>query len=89
MDFTLSEEQEMVKTMARDFLTDKCPKTFVKEMEEDEKGYSPEMWKEMAELGWMGLALPEEYGGSGMSFLDLAVLLEETGRGCLPGCFKE
>ena len=87
MDFTLSEEQEMLKTMARDFLTDKCPKKFVKEMEEDEKGYSPEMWAEMADLGWMGLVFPEKYGGSEMSFLDLSVLLEETGRACLPGPF--
>ncbi len=73
--------------MARDFLADKCPKTFVKAMEEDEKGYSPEMWAEMAELGWMGLVFPEKYGGSEMTFLDLAVLLEETGRACLPGPF--
>lgn len=87
MNFTLSEEQEMVKTMARDFLTDKCPKTLVRELEEDEKGYSPELWQEMVELGWMGLVFPEEYGGSGMSFLDLAVLLEEIGRASMPGPF--
>jgi len=85
MNFTLSEEQEMLKTMARDFLTDKYPKTLVRELEEDEKGYSPELWKEMADLGWMGLVLPEEYGGSDMSFLDLTILLEEAGRACLSG----
>jgi len=73
--------------MARDFLTGKCPKTLVREMEEDEEGYSPELWREMAELGWMGMVFPEEYGGSGMSFLDLSVLLEEMGRACLPGPF--
>jgi alkylation response protein AidB-like acyl-CoA dehydrogenase len=85
MDLALSEEQEMLKTMARDFLTDKLPKTVVKEIEESESGYSPELWKEMAGLGWMGLAFPEKYGGSDMSFLDLAILLEEMGRACLPG----
>jgi len=85
MNFTLSEEQEMLKKMALDFLTDKCPKTLVREMEEDEKGYSPQLWKEIADLGWMGLVFPEKYGGSDMSFLDLAVLLEETGRATLPG----
>jgi alkylation response protein AidB-like acyl-CoA dehydrogenase len=85
MDLSLSEEQEMVKKMARDFLTDKFPKTVVKEIEESELGYSPELWQEMAELGWMGLVFPENYGGGGMSFLDLAVLLEEMGRACLPG----
>jgi len=85
MDLVLSEEQEMLKTMARDFLADKFPKTVVKEIEESEPGYSPELWKEMAGLGWMGLALPEKYGGSDMSFLDLGLLLEEMGRACLPG----
>jgi len=87
MDFTLSEEQEMLKKTARDFLTEKCTKALVGEMETDEKGYSPELWREMAELGWMGLAFPESYGGSEMSFLDLSVLLEEMGRACLPGPF--
>lgn len=85
MDLALTEEQEMLRTSARDFLTDKLPKTMVKEIEDSEEGYSPELWKEMASLGWMGLAFPEQYGGAGMSFLDLAVLLEETGRACLPG----
>ena len=87
MNFALSEEQEMLRTMARDFLTNKCPKTLVKEMEIDEKGYSPQLWKEMVELGWMGLAFPEKYGGAGMTFLDMAILLEEMGRACLPGPF--
>jgi alkylation response protein AidB-like acyl-CoA dehydrogenase len=87
MDFDLSEEQEMLKKAARDFLEDKCPKTLVCEMETDEKGYPPELWQEMAGLGWMGLAFPESYGGSGMGFIDLAILLEEMGRACLPGPF--
>jgi len=87
MDFSLSEEQEMLKKMARDFLAEKCPTTLVREMETDEKGYSPELWREMAELGWMGLVFPEKYGGSEMGLLDLAVLLEEMGRACLPGPF--
>jgi len=85
MKLTLTEEQEMLKKAARDFLADKCPKTFVKEMEESEIGHSRELWQEMVELGWMGLAFPEKYGGGDMNFLDLAVLLEEMGRACLPG----
>jgi alkylation response protein AidB-like acyl-CoA dehydrogenase len=56
-------------------------------MEEDEKGYVPELWKEMADLGWMGLPFPEKYGGGGFTFLDLVILLEEMGRACLPGPF--
>ena len=51
MNFVLSEEQEMLKKSARDFLIDRCSKALVKEMQEDEKGYSPELWQEMAELG--------------------------------------
>ena len=87
MDFSLSEEQEMLRKSARDFLADKCPKSYVKQMETDEKGYSSLLWKEMAGLGWQGLALPEKYGGSGMKLLDLAILQEEMGRACLPGPF--
>jgi len=87
MKLTLTEGQEMLKKTARDFLTDKCPKSFVKQMEESETGYSRELWEKMAELGWIGLAFPEKYGGGDMSFLDLAVLLEEMGRACLPSPF--
>ena len=54
----------MLKKIARDFLMTQCPETVVRELEEDEKGYSPEIWKEMAELRWMGLMFPEKYGGS-------------------------
>jgi alkylation response protein AidB-like acyl-CoA dehydrogenase len=87
MKLTLTEEQEMLRKTARDFLADKCSKTFVKQMKESEAGYSRELWQEMAELGWMGLAFPEKYSGGDMNFLDLAVLLEEMGRACLPGPF--
>lgn len=87
MDATFSEEQKMLKKMARNFLANKCPKTLVREMGKDEKGYSPELWQEMAGLGWMGLAFPEKYGGGNMSFFDLSLLLEEMGRACLPSPF--
>ncbi len=87
MDLRLSEEQEMLKEMGRDFLAKKCPKKLVREMEADEKGYPPQLWEEMTDLGWMGLVLPEEYGGANMSFLDLCILLEEMGQACLPGPF--
>ncbi len=87
MDFGLGEEQVMLKTSARDFLDKECPKTLVRDMMEDERGYSPELWRKMADLGWLGLILPEEYEGVGSSFLDLAVLLEEMGRALVPGPF--
>jgi len=87
MDLDLTEEQEMLRTTARDFLTKECPKTLVRELEEDEKGYSPELWRKMAGLGWMGLVLPEEYDGMEMDFMDLIILLQEMGRNILPGPF--
>lgn len=87
MEFGFSEEQELLRKTARDFLIQNCPKSFVKGMEADEKGYSPRLWKMMAELGWMGLLIPEKYGGVGGSFLDLVILLEEMGRALLPGPF--
>ena len=87
MDPRLSEEEEMLRRSALDFLTEKCPKSLVREMEEDEKGYSPELWKEIADLGWIGLIFPEKYSGGGMDFVSLAILLEEMGRACFPGPF--
>ncbi len=87
MDFGLTEAQQMLKTSAREFLERECPHTYVKEMEESEKGYTPEMWRKLVELGWLGLVFPERYGGLDMNFLDLALLLEEMGRANLPGPF--
>lgn len=87
MDLALSEEQKMLKQAARQLLEEKCPKSLVRLMEQDAKGYSVELWEEMASLGWLGLVFPEAYGGSGMGFLDLSVLLEEMGRACLPSPF--
>ncbi|MBI2846252.1 MAG: acyl-CoA/acyl-ACP dehydrogenase [Chloroflexi bacterium] len=87
MDLGLNEAQEMLKKSAREFLEKECPKSFVRAMEEAEKGYTPELWRKIADVGWLGLALPEKYGGTGGNFLDLAVLLEEMGRALLPGPF--
>ncbi len=87
MNLDLTEEQEMLRTSARDFLTKECPKTLVRKLEEDKRGYSPELWSKMAELGWMGLVLPEKYGGQEMGFMDLIILLQEMGRNIVPGPF--
>ena len=87
MDFGLSEEQEMLRTSARDFLRKECPKQLVRQLDESVEGYSPELWRKMAELGWMGLPFPEKYGGGGGSFLDLVVLLEAMGYNVVPGPF--
>jgi alkylation response protein AidB-like acyl-CoA dehydrogenase len=87
MDLGLSEEQGLLKNAARDFLEKECPEAFVREMEEDERGYTPEFWQKMAAQGWQGIVIPEQYGGTGMTFTDLIVLLEELGRAVVPGPF--
>jgi alkylation response protein AidB-like acyl-CoA dehydrogenase len=87
MDISLSEEQELLQGSARDFLQKECPIRLVRAMEEDEKGYDPNLWKQMGDLGWLGLILPEEYGGSGGTMMDLVVLLEEFGRALVPAPF--
>jgi alkylation response protein AidB-like acyl-CoA dehydrogenase len=87
MDFTLSEMQKMLRTSSRDFLKTHCPGSLVRELAKDEKGYSLELWQSMAKMGWMGIIIPDKYGGAGGSFLDMVVVLEEMGRVCLPGPF--
>jgi len=83
MDFDLNEEQIMLQDSARKFFRKEVPKDLIRGLMHDEKGYSPEIWKKMAELGWMGLPFGEENGGYGGTFLDLAVILEEIGRSAL------
>jgi alkylation response protein AidB-like acyl-CoA dehydrogenase len=85
MDFTFTEEQEMLRKMARDFLATECPRDTVRKLIKDEKGYTPEMWNKMTDLGWPGLIIPEQYGGVGGSFMDAVALAEEMGRGALVG----
>ncbi len=87
MDISLSEEQELLQGSARDFLQKECPIRLVRAMEEDDRGYDLNLWKQMGDLGWLGLVLPEEYGGSGGTMMDLVVLLEEFGRALVPGPF--
>ena len=87
MDLGLTEIQQMLKNSAREFLSQECPLTLVREMEEDERGFTDEIWRQISGLGWPGIAFPEQYGGTGGSFLDLTVLLEEIGRSLTPGPF--
>ena len=75
----------MLKNSARAFLDAECPSTYVRDMEQDPRGYTPEMWSAIAHLGWLGLVVPAEYGGEGLGFVELAILLEEMGGALLPG----
>ena len=85
MELGLSETQEMIRASARDFLSERASPEFVRAMAADESGFTPDYWRDVAALGWTGLTLPEEYGGVGMSFTDMAVLLEEWGASLAPG----
>jgi alkylation response protein AidB-like acyl-CoA dehydrogenase len=87
MDFGFSEEQEMLRQSVRDFLGAESPMTYVRQMMEDERGFSDDQWKKMAALGWTGLIIPEEYGGAGLNMVDMVVVLEEMGKGVFPGPF--
>jgi alkylation response protein AidB-like acyl-CoA dehydrogenase len=87
MDFGLTDEQQQLKTGARDFLSNECPSAVVRKVMAEESGLAPDLYKKMAELGWTGMIIPEEFGGLGLGMLDLAVLLEECGYAALPGPF--
>ncbi len=80
MDFSLSEDQEMLKASARDFLTKECTEAVVRETLVNEQGFSPELWRKAADLDWLGIIFPEKYGGTGGNITDLIVLFEEMGR---------
>jgi alkylation response protein AidB-like acyl-CoA dehydrogenase len=87
MDFGFSEQQDLLRASARQFLERECPPDVVRRLSDDPQGDSADLWQKMAELGWMGLVLPETYGGSGLSFVDLTILMEEMGRVLLPAPF--
>ncbi len=87
MEYELTEEQKILQSSAADFLKKECPKELVRELEETDEKHSPELWRKIAELGWLGLNLPEEYGGTDWTFLDMAVLMEEMGYNICPAPF--
>jgi alkylation response protein AidB-like acyl-CoA dehydrogenase len=87
MNFAFSEEQEMLRRTVAEFLATECPPAFVRKMMEHETAHSDELWKKLASLGWLGLAIPERFGGSGRSLLDLVIVLEEAGKALLPGAY--
>lgn len=87
MDLTLTDDQELIVSTAREFLEARCPVSHVREMAGDHAGYSSQLWEEMAALGWMGMAFPEEHGGFGAGFLELCLIVEEMGRVLLPSPF--
>jgi alkylation response protein AidB-like acyl-CoA dehydrogenase len=87
MDITISKAQLDIAKEARRFLKKECPPEFVREMFEDERGFTEPLWSKIVDLDWPAMCIPEEYGGMGMDLLDLVLVLEETGRALLPGPF--
>src|SRR6058998_1273275 len=87
MDFGFSEEQEMLRASARKFFENECTSTVVRQRMEEPAGVTDDFWTKLAEQGWLGLVLPEEYGGVGLGIVDLVVLMEEMGRVVMPGPF--
>ncbi len=84
MDLTLNEIQTMLQTSAREFMEDQLPKTRVLEIDDSESGFDPDLWGQMADLGWPSLAVPEEYGGLGQGWVDLGVVSEVMGNYACP-----
>ncbi|HEV2755751.1 MAG TPA: acyl-CoA dehydrogenase family protein [Actinomycetota bacterium] len=87
MDFAFSEEQQMLRDGVAAWLKDRLPEGRVAELATSDEGWDPGSLREMAGLGWTGLALPAEVGGSGMGFLDEVVVIEELGKALYPGPF--
>ncbi len=87
MDFGFNQEQELLRATARKFLENECTSEFVRTRMAEPAGVTDEFWGKLAEQGWLGLIYPEQYGGTGLGFVDLTVLMEEMGRSVMPGPF--
>ena len=87
MDFGFNQEQELLRATARKFFENECTSEFVRARMAEPGGVNDEFWGKLAEQGWLGLIYPEEFGGVGLGFVDLTVLMEEMGRAVMPGPF--
>jgi alkylation response protein AidB-like acyl-CoA dehydrogenase len=87
MDFGFTPEQDMLRETARRFLETECASATVRAAIASPTAHDPALWRRLADLGWLGVLVPEAYGGLGGTFLDLTVILEETGKALLPGPF--
>jgi len=88
MNFEFSEEQNLLREQAQGFLKEQCPPSAVRKVLEGKDAYDRELWKKIAELGWTATAIPEEYGGLGLGYLELSVIAEELGRAVAPVPFS-
>ena len=88
MNFEFSDEQKQMAAEARRFLAAKCPTTAVRAILEGPEPYDRALWKGLAEMGFLGVVIPEEYGGLGLGYLELCVIAEEMGRAIAPVPFS-
>jgi 3-oxocholest-4-en-26-oyl-CoA dehydrogenase beta subunit len=87
MNLDFSEEQRILKKSAKDFFSRESHELLIRDMRKHETGHNVELWGKMADLGWLGVIIPEDYGGTGGTFLDLTIILEAMGEACLVGPF--
>jgi alkylation response protein AidB-like acyl-CoA dehydrogenase len=87
MDLRLTETQNMFKKVAADFVKAEAPSHILTQWFRDKATFQPELYRKAANLGWLGMVIPEQYGGGSASFTDTAVVFEELGHGPLPGPF--
>jgi alkylation response protein AidB-like acyl-CoA dehydrogenase len=88
MNFDFSDDQKQLRDTARKFLAEKCPPKAVRAVIDGKAPYDRDLWKGLAELGFLGVAIPEEYGGTGAGHLELCVIAEEMGRALAPVPFS-
>src|SRR5262245_63321988 len=84
MDFSLTDEQELLQETLRAFVANECPPRKVRAIFDGDRGEAPALWKGLVEMGIAGLGVPESHGGAGLELLELALVAEELGRGCVP-----
>ena len=88
MNFDFSDDQKQLRDQAGTFLSEKCPLKAVRTVLDGKADYDRELWKGLAEMGFLGVAIPEEYGGAGAGHLELCVIAEEMGRALAPVPFS-
>src|SRR3990167_6489243 len=82
MDFSFTEVQEELKKVVREFMKRNFSTAKFRELENDPEGFDKNLWEQVAQMGWIGWTMPQEYGGLGGEFMDLVVIFEEMGRAC-------
>jgi alkylation response protein AidB-like acyl-CoA dehydrogenase len=87
VDFTFSPDQDALRDAVRSFLEREAPNRYVREMADDDRGFTDDVWSKITELGWPALLVPEAHGGLGLGLVDMVVVMEEMGRVALPGPF--